>query len=105
MTARIVEASPVVHRLKRGLDLPLAGAPVQAVEPAGPTRLVGVLGDDWHGLKPTFQVQPGQRVRRGDLLFEDKTRPGVRHTLRDAPNLEILGFSGCGPGKYCPGRS
>ncbi len=90
MTARIVEASPVVHRLKRGLDLPLAGAPVQAVEPAGPTRLVGVLGDDWHGLKPTFQVQPGQRVRRGDLLFEDKTRPGVRHTSPAAGTVKAI---------------
>jgi Na+-transporting NADH:ubiquinone oxidoreductase subunit A len=90
LTARIVEASPVVHRLKRGLDLPLAGAPVQAVEPAGPTRLVGVLGDDWHGLKPTFQVQPGQRVRRGDLLFEDKTRPGVRHTSPAAGTVKAI---------------
>jgi len=41
---------------------------------------VGILGNDHVGLKPTFQVQPGDRVKRGQLLFEDKKTPGVRHT-------------------------
>ena len=68
------------HRLKRGLDLPLAGDPQQVIEPAQPCTRVGVLGDDHVGLKPTFLVQPGDRVERGQLLFEDKTNPGVRYT-------------------------
>ena len=79
-----------MHRLKQGLDLPLAGAPAQAIEPARPVRHVGVLGDDWHGLKPTFHVQPGQQVRLGDLLFEDKKRPGVRHTAPAAGTVKAL---------------
>jgi Na+-transporting NADH:ubiquinone oxidoreductase subunit A len=69
-----------VHRLRRGLDLPLAGDPLQAIDPTRGCRFVGVLADDIIGLKPTFHVQAGDRVRRGQLLFEDKANPGVRHT-------------------------
>ena len=70
----------VGHRLRRGLDLPLAGDPQQVIEPAQPCARVGVLGDDHVGLKPTFQVQAGDRVKQGQLLFEDKKTPGIRHT-------------------------
>jgi len=73
--------SPVpCHRLKRGLDLPLAGEPEQMVHAAAPVRHVAVLGADQIGLKPSLLVQPGERVRRGQALFEDKTRPGVFQT-------------------------
>ncbi|HEY6135274.1 MAG TPA: Na(+)-translocating NADH-quinone reductase subunit A, partial [Rubrivivax sp.] len=62
------------------LDLPLAGEPEQTVHAAAPVRHVAVLGDDQIGLKPNLLVHPGERVRRGQALFEDKTRPGVRQT-------------------------
>jgi len=39
-----------------------------------------LLGEDQVGLKPGFHVEAGQRVRRGQLLFEDKRTPGVRYT-------------------------
>jgi len=74
----------VGHRLKRGLDLPLAGDPQQVIEPAKPCARVGVIGDDHVGLKPTFLVRAGDRVKRGQSLFEDKTNPGVRHTASAA---------------------
>ena len=53
------------HRLKRGLDLPLAGEPQQVLDAATAVQHVAVLSDDHVGLKPTFRVQPGDRVRRG----------------------------------------
>ncbi len=68
------------HRLKRGLDLPLAGEPQQVIHPARRCTRVAVLGADPVGLKPSFAVQPGDRVQRGQLLFEDKAAPGVRYT-------------------------
>ncbi len=68
------------HHLKRGLDLPFAGEPAQIVEDAAACSKVGVLGADVIGLKPTLRVQPGDRVRRGQCLFEDKANPGVRFT-------------------------
>jgi Na+-transporting NADH:ubiquinone oxidoreductase subunit A len=78
------------HHLKRGLDLPLAGAPVQTVHDAARCTLVAVLGADFIGLKPTFVVQPGDRVQRGQLLFEDKQNPGVRHTAPAAGTVVAL---------------
>jgi Na+-transporting NADH:ubiquinone oxidoreductase subunit A len=70
----------VGHRLKQGLDLPLAGAPEQVVHDTRAATHVALLGADYVGLKPTFRVAPGDRVRRGQCLFEDKRAPGVRHT-------------------------
>ena len=80
----------VGHRLRRGLDLPLAGEPEQAIHLAGDCRFVGVLGDDCVGLKPTFLVQPGERVRRGQVLFEDKSNPGVRYTASAAGTVSAI---------------
>ncbi len=78
------------HQLRRGLDLPLAGEPEQAIHPARESRCVGVLGDDCIGLKPSFLVQPGDRVRRGQALFEDKANPGVRFTAPAAGTVAAL---------------
>ena len=78
------------HRLKRGLDLPLAGDPEQVIHQATRVSRVGVLGADQVGLKPTFHVQPGERVRRGQLLFDDKARPGVRTTAAAAGVVKAL---------------
>ena len=69
-----------VHRISKGLDLPLAGAPRQAVEPAAEARRVALLGADTVGLAPAMAVQPGDAVLRGQLLYEDRKNPGVRFT-------------------------
>lgn len=68
------------HRVNRGLDLPLAGEPAQVIEPARPAGQVALLGADSIGLKPGFLVQAGSRVRRGEVLYEDRKNPGVRYT-------------------------
>jgi len=64
-------------RIRRGMDLPLQGAPSQVIEPARPMGSVGVLGRDYLGMKPTMHVQEGERVRLGQPLFSDKRRPSV----------------------------
>ena len=79
-----------VHQLKRGLDLPLAGEPAQLIAPAPACPQVALLAADCLGLKPSFQVQPGDRVRRGQLLFEDKGAPGVRFTAPAAGTVSAL---------------
>ena len=68
------------HRVTRGLRLPLAGEPVQAVEAAAPPHRVGVLAADAVGLRPTMHVAPGDAVARGQVLFTDKRTPDVRYT-------------------------
>lgn len=66
--------------IKRGLDLPIAGAPQQTISDARPVRTVAVLGGDYVGMKPTMAVREGDRVKLGQLLFSDKKAPGIRYT-------------------------
>lgn len=66
--------------IKQGLDLPIAGAPVPVIERAPVAPTVALLGSDYVGMRPTLLVQPGDRVRLGQPLFEDKKNPGVKYT-------------------------
>ena len=66
--------------IKRGLDLPIEGAPEQTVTPAREVRSVAVTGADYVGMKPTMAVAVGDRVKLGQLLFSDKKTEGVKYT-------------------------
>ncbi|HCL31097.1 MAG TPA: NADH:ubiquinone reductase (Na(+)-transporting) subunit A [Candidatus Latescibacteria bacterium] len=70
--------------IKKGLDLPITGDCEQVIEDARPTRRVALVGSDFHDLRPTMAVQEGDTVRLGQLLFEDKRRPGIRFTAPGA---------------------
>ena len=67
-------------KIKRGLDLPITGSPEQRIEDARPARSVALIGFDYHGMKPTMEVQVGDRVKAGQILFSDKKTPGVIYT-------------------------
>ena len=67
-------------RISRGLNVPIEGAPAQTIDYGTPIRSVGLVGDDYVGLKPAMAVREGDRVKRGQLLFEDKKNPGTRYT-------------------------
>jgi Na+-transporting NADH:ubiquinone oxidoreductase subunit A len=67
-------------RIKRGLDLPLAGEPRQSVGDARSVRSVALLGRDYVGMKPTMAVAEGDRVKLGQVLFTDKKNPSVAYT-------------------------
>lgn len=66
--------------IKKGLDLPIAGEPVQQVDQGQSVKRVALLGDDYVGMKPTMMVQVGDQVKLGQLLFTDKKMPGVKFT-------------------------
>ena len=66
--------------LRRGLNVPVAGQPVQEIHQADPVNTVAVLGPDYIGLRPTMHVQVGDHVKLGQLLFTDKKTPGVKYT-------------------------
>jgi Na+-transporting NADH:ubiquinone oxidoreductase subunit A len=79
--ARVGELDTLaLHRIRRGLDLPIAGEPEQTIEVAAGVTRAAVLGADYHGVRPTLLVAPGDRVRRGEVLFHDKTAPQIRFT-------------------------
>jgi Na+-transporting NADH:ubiquinone oxidoreductase subunit A len=79
-----------VHRNRKGLDLPLAGAPELKLDDAPPSRLVALMAADTIGLKPTLAVQAGDRVLRGQKLFEDKRMPGVAYTAPAAGTVAAI---------------
>ena len=67
-------------RTKRGLNLPISGAPEQVAGKARSTRSVALLGCDYIGLKPTMLVAEGDKVLLGQALFRDKKNPSVTFT-------------------------
>jgi len=73
-----------VHRITKGLDLPIAGAPMQIVRGRADVHRVAVMADDIPGLKPGMKVSVGDVVKRGQVLFEDRKVPGVLHTAPGA---------------------
>lgn len=77
-------------RIRKGLDLPIAGAPVQVVEEARPVRFAAVLGHDYVGMRPTMAVREGDRVKRGGVLFTDKKNEGVCFTAPVAGRISSI---------------
>jgi len=75
-----MQMSSNMIKIKRGLDIPLAGAPAQELDTSLSTRAVALLGPDYQGMKPTMAVQVGDSVKRGQLLFTDKKCEGVKYT-------------------------
>ncbi|WP_373813274.1 Na(+)-translocating NADH-quinone reductase subunit A [Neisseria dentiae] len=67
-------------RIKKGLDLPIAGKPEQTVYPGASVSEVAVLGEEYVGMRPSMKVQEGDKVQKGQVLFEDKKNPGVVFT-------------------------
>ncbi|HRS91084.1 MAG TPA: Na(+)-translocating NADH-quinone reductase subunit A [Candidatus Marinimicrobia bacterium] len=67
-------------KIKKGLNLPIAGAPEQVIYPAQSVSQVALLGLDYVGLKPQFAVTIGDQVKLGQPLFSDKTYPQIRFT-------------------------
>ena len=67
-------------KIKRGMDIPIQGAPEQVIDEASSARAVALVGFDYVGMKPTMEVAEGDRVRKGQLLFTDKKTEGVRYT-------------------------
>ena len=67
-------------KIKKGLDIPMAGSPEQRIDAGADVTSVALLGPDTHDLKPRMLVREGDRVKLGQPLFEDKDNPGVVFT-------------------------
>jgi Na+-transporting NADH:ubiquinone oxidoreductase subunit A len=52
-------------KIKKGLDLPIEGAPEQKVHPGPTVTKVAVLGEEYNGMRPTMHVQVGDAVKKG----------------------------------------
>ena len=66
--------------IKKGLDLPIAGAPAQVIHNGNTVTEVAILGEEYVGMRPSMKVREGDVVKKGQVLFEDKKNAGVVFT-------------------------
>lgn len=69
----------MVH-IKRGLDVPVSGEPVQTISLALATKTVAITGPNYNGMKPSMLVSVGDEVKIGQPLFTCKKTEGVVYT-------------------------
>ncbi len=67
-------------KLKKGLNLPVLGAPAVDKLDTPDIRTVAVLGADYIGLKPRLEVEEGDKVGAGAPIFYHKDTPEVMVT-------------------------
>ncbi|MCA9684300.1 MAG: NADH:ubiquinone reductase (Na(+)-transporting) subunit A, partial [Myxococcales bacterium] len=79
-----------VHTIKKGLDLPITGAPEQKIKAAAKVTRVAVVAADYPGMKPRMEVKVGELVKRGQILFEDRKSPGVMFTAPGAGTVVAI---------------
>ncbi|MGB2287353.1 MAG: NADH:ubiquinone reductase (Na(+)-transporting) subunit A, partial [Porticoccaceae bacterium] len=77
-------------KVRRGLDLPIAGAPEQIIHDGPKISQVAVVGSDYPGMKPTMAVREGDRVTKGQVLFSDKKNAGVVFTAPAAGKVVAI---------------
>jgi Na+-transporting NADH:ubiquinone oxidoreductase subunit A len=70
--------APRLHvNVRRGLDLPVAGAPGGELTQAAPVGHVGLVGRDYPGLKLAPLVEEGHRVALGEPVLADRREPRI----------------------------
>ena len=77
-------------KIKKGLDLPIAGAPEQTIDDGPAVGQVAVIGPDYHDMRPTMMVQEGDAVKLGQVLFADKKNVGVVYTAPGAGTVAAI---------------
>ncbi|WP_435955092.1 Na(+)-translocating NADH-quinone reductase subunit A [Dryocola sp. BD626] len=67
-------------KIRKGLDLPIAGLPEPQIYDGPAIPQVALLGEEYVGMRPSMLVKEGDSVLKGQPLFEDKRNPGVMFT-------------------------
>ncbi len=69
-----------IHTIRKGLDLPIKGAPEQRVYDGSAVGRVALMAADYPYMKPKMLVSEGDTVKIGQPLFEDRKAKAVRFT-------------------------
>ena len=77
-------------KIKKGITIPLTGAPVQEISPGEEVRSVALVAADYVGLRPAVAVREGDRVRLGQPLMTDKSYPEVRFIAPGAGTIRAV---------------
>ena len=59
-------------KIKKGFDIKVAGKPKPEIEDHANPGHFAVYPSEFEGIKPRLKVSEGDRVKRGDILFENK---------------------------------
>jgi len=80
------------YKIKKGLNLPIAGEPEQRIHDAPPVTRVGIVGTDYRGRKrlPTMLVREGDRVRLGQPVTRGKELTDVVATAPGSGVVEKI---------------
>ncbi|QEY24326.1 Na(+)-translocating NADH-quinone reductase subunit A [Neisseria animalis] len=79
-----------MFKIKKGLDLPIAGQPEQTVYDGPAITEIALLGEEYVGMRPSMKVREGDTVKKGQVLFEDKKNPGVVFTAPAAGTVTAV---------------
>ncbi len=82
--------SMAVHTIRKGLNLPITGEPEQVIHDASAPKQVAVVALDYINMKPRMAVKPGDSVKRGQILFEDRKTAGVLYTAPAAGTVTAV---------------
>jgi len=77
--------------IKKGMNIPLAGAPTQEKKALPLTKRVAVY-QEHAGLKPRLRVQEGDQVKRGTPLFYNKKVPDLQFCAPAAGKITAIDY-------------
>jgi Na+-transporting NADH:ubiquinone oxidoreductase subunit A len=80
----------LLFKIKKGLDIPISGSPVQEISTGRDVSSVALMGPDTVDLKPGMLVAVGDSVKLGQPLFSDKQNPGVQFTSPGAGTVAAI---------------
>ena len=61
-----------LHRIKKGFDVKIIGAPKPEIQNFTNTNKYAVYPTEFEGIKPRLLVKVGDKVKRGQVLFFNK---------------------------------
>ena len=64
-------------KLKKGVNLSLAGAVATTTTTTVSAKRYAVVPDDFTGIIPRLEVKEGDKVLAGDALYHDKNHPQI----------------------------
>ncbi len=76
--------------INKGLNVPITGQPLQTISNGPSISRVALVADDYVGMRPTLLVRPGDEVKLGQPVFEDKKNPGVIYVSPTSGEVESI---------------
>jgi len=65
-----------MRKIKRGINLPIIGSPSSDITEKK-SRFVGLNSSDFNGVKPSFKINEGDKVLKGETIYVWKNDPKV----------------------------